>query len=502
MIAFVIYSIVIVLLIYQNGFFKLFTDDKLSRKTFSLFFLLKILAIPFFYFLFMRISPGGQKLDAAKFFSDATVMNYLAYKEPLEYVKMLFGFQDDSIGSRFYNTCIVLTDNWDNGEMRDFFYNDNRVVIRFHSLIHFIAFKSFFVHALFNCFFSFIGITLIYKAIKQYFIGKEMVLMIILCLFPSLWLYTGGVLKEGWVIFFMGSIIYNLKLIFENGLSVKRINSLLVLTFISLILKPYLLFYALVYFGLYFMVKRYYHGKKPLVVFFSIIILALIAMNLFSIGFNKRSLTKVALDREREFADLAKGGIFLLDSSKFVRLSYNHELIKNVPGKSKYFTIKKNVPYIYWEHQHQNDTLFCASNSDTLTQYSLVYELPTAGSNIDVVKGSSNIIAIGIRSLYYTVAHPLFFNAKGVMQIFASFENLLLLLSILIILIHVLKAQNNLFFPLILFLFGISIFVLIGITTPNSGAIMRYRSPAAIFIVCAAWYFINKPLNKLFQKSN
>jgi len=421
-------------------------------------------------------------------------MNNLAYINFPEYLKMLVGLQDDSQGSFFFKTCIDTTYNWDNGPVKDFLYNDNRIVIRIHSLLHFIAFGSYFVHALFSCFFSFIGLFFIYRAFREYFQGKEKVFFLILCLFPTLWLYTGGLLKEGLTILFLGLILFSLKKLLQERIQIKNILLFIPLLFISLLLKPYILFYALLFFGLFQLISRTSLKFKSLI-FIGSLISTVILVNFAAIAIKKKSLLQAAYQREKEFMDLSTGGIFLLDSVKFVRVPYDTNLVERVFNKPDSYRIKKGVHYTYWEHTHQQDTLYCAYNTNSASTYSLVYILPKAGSTINVIQGSSNFPVIIARSFYYTMLHPFFYNAKSAMQLFASFENLFLIVCVIISFIGLLISKSEKLPAIAFILFGISLFIMIGISTPNSGAIMRYRSPAAVFIIISALYFI--PLKKL-----
>ncbi|MGZ3898756.1 MAG: hypothetical protein ACXVNQ_00415 [Bacteroidia bacterium] len=454
-------------------------------------FILKILAVPAFY-LFFKISYGGiTKLDAGKFYADSVVMNNLAYLDFTEYLKMLFGLQDDSEGSWFFKTCIDTTNNWDNGPVKDFLYNDNRVVIRIHSLLHFIAFGSYFVHALFSCFLSFIGLTFIYKTFKEYFIGKESWLFMALCLFPTLWLYTGGLLKEGLTLFFLGLLLHCIKNVIQKKKVWRNILFLIFLVFISLHLKPYILFYGAVVFFLFFIIQQN-KTRHKIVLFFSTLVLITIAINFVSVITKHRTLMEAAQKREKEFMDLSTGGIFLLDSVKFVRVPYDTNNVVRVKNKPGHYTIKQKVSFAYWEHTHQQDTLYCKSNEDTNTIYSVVYILPKAGSMVNILQGSSNLFVICLRALYYTTLHPFFVNAKGLIQQFASLENLLLCFCFVVVLVGLFTSPHAKFPGIVFLFFGLSLFILIGFTTPNSGAIMRYRTPGAIFILMSALYFPRK----------
>ena len=139
-----------------------------------------------------------------------------------------------------------------------------------------------------------------------------------------------------------------------------------------------------------------------------------VSVNTLSVLIKNKSLSQAAIEREREFSDLAKGGIFLwqTDSSKFVRLKFNYKLVNRIDSKNNIFTIKSGSSFTYWEKSHQQDTLFCKSNSDTVTKYKLLYHLPTAGSNIDIIGQSQNLILIFAKSLFYTIAHPFFTMQK------------------------------------------------------------------------------------------
>jgi hypothetical protein len=489
-IAFIVYAIIFLFLIYRNSFFGLFRSEHLSNKLLALTFLLKIPSVFVFYYLFKILYGGIDDLDAGKFFHDAKVMNDLAFLDFGEYLKMLFGFQDDTEGSFFFKTCIDTTHNWDNGQVKDFLYNDNRTIIRLHSLIHFIAFNSYFVHALFSCFISFTGIFFIFKTFRTLFAGKEIWFFLCILFFPTLWLYTGALLKEAPTVLLFGLTIFHLKALILD----KKYRSFLILTFLlflTLFLKPYFTFYGAVFFALFFMLLRL-STKRKILVFVTVLIAIALSANVISITIKNRSFVQAALKKEMEFQDLSTGGIFLLDSVKFVRLPFDSSLIKEVPGKKKTYTIKKDAPFTYWEHSHQQDTLYITANTDTIQKYSLVYVLPKAGSAINVIGHSTNPLEIAVRSLYYTTAYPLFINARGIMQYYASLENVLLITCNLFVLIQIMKKRSDKFVPFSFLIFSLSLFIVIGITTPNSGAIMRYRAPAAIFIILAALYFINR----------
>ena len=175
----VIYLIIVLYFIRTNAFFGVFRDNSLNHKTISILFLLKALAIPAMYLLYWYLYGGIESFDAGVFYHDSAELNQFAKKHPFEYIKAMLGLQNDESGSFFFEHYIKNTFNWDNGRNTRFFYNDNRVVIRLHSIVHFFAFQSYFVHALFSCFLSFIGIFCLYRSFK-------ILLIILLILFDGI----------------------------------------------------------------------------------------------------------------------------------------------------------------------------------------------------------------------------------------------------------------------------------------------------------------------------
>ena len=491
MIAAVIYLIVFLALIYKTNFFGVIKDEIISSKTFTILFLLKSLSIPAFVIIYKKFYGGLENFDAGNFYNDAKAVNTFAHHHFLEYLKMLVGLQNDNDGSFCYNNCLIYTHNWDNGRIRDFLYNDNRVVIRVHSLLHFIAFNSYYVHALFSCFLSFIGITYLYKALKEFFIGKEIWVLLILCFFPTLWFYTGSLSKEALTLFFLGCGVYQIRKFILKDYKYSSVLFLIFIVFVSFLLKPYVLLFSFVCFALFFKIQYSKKTNYKLIIYFSSIFIFILLLNITSLFLKNKSLYRVAMARQRVFADASTGGIFLLDSKRtFVRLEYDSTLVKKI--KPNYYTITLNAPYIYWENSHQQDTLLCKANTDTTTKYTLVYQLPKSGSNFIL---PDSFLYLSASGFYYTLFYPLFFNSKNSLQLIASLENVFIILSLILIIMGLVRSNKQKFIPITLISITLIVCFLIGITTPNSGAVIRYRSLVVIFILLSALYYF--PIKKI-----
>jgi hypothetical protein len=495
-----LYLLVITVLILWNGFFGIFNDERLSRRKLATFFFLKALAIPVFFFVYHDYYGGLSKFDTGKFYSDAVVLNNCAKKHPLTYVKLLVGIEDNKNAE--HQDCIAETQNWQRGKDGKFFYNDNRVLIRVHSLLHFIAFDSWQVHSLFSCFFGFIGLFWIYCAFKDYLPRKETATMAILCLFPALWFYSGALLKEGLVLFVMGGGIYLLRNWVVGDMRPMRVVLLAILLAFSTILKPYLLITAFFCFGWFFHIIHKATLKSRSLYYLAFLVIVAFAANLTLKVTKGKSMGKIISKHQRTFKGASSGGIFLAGETTYLRLNYDTTLVTQVPGKKFRYTVHKGVPYMYWMDMHNRDTLYNTSNQDTVTQYELAFMSPKGSSNFDLPDLCTHRWKAITWALYYALFHPFFINADNALQMLASFENLLLLLAIGMVMYGMVRRQKSRLFPTALMSFAIIICLIVSLSSPNSGAVFRYRAPAVIFILLAALYYYEKPKRQLPEYEN
>ena len=221
--------------------------------------------------------------------------------------------------------------------------------------------------------------------------------------------------------------------------------------------------------------------------------LSLLVANFASIPFKGKSLIAAALKQRETFISLAKGGIFLENKNHFVRLPDDTSLIKSVNATNKIFTIKRNAAFMYWK-TGQSDTLFNTNNRDTITRYEFVDRISESHSNISICQ--KNLYCKITDSFYYTFFFPLFYNAKGLLQIVASVENLMICLAFITIVIGVLKNKKEPALPFTCLFICLFISLLISFLAPNMGAIFRYRSPSLLFLLVAALYYVKFPIKR------
>jgi hypothetical protein len=75
-------------------------------------------------------------------------------------------------------------------------FNENRTIIRLNALLMFVSLKTYFVHILFFCFISFIGIVLITNSVFGFTDIRNLIIALPILLLPSVLFWTSGVMKE------------------------------------------------------------------------------------------------------------------------------------------------------------------------------------------------------------------------------------------------------------------------------------------------------------------
>ncbi len=486
----IVYFLIILFFIYKNGLFGIFNDTKISRTQFSLLFIFKCLAIPVFYWVYEVKYGGIHQYDAGLFFKDSKIINSIAYANFPEYLKLLFGIQDDSPGSYLYTNYLNRTFNWDEGTSWRLFFNDNKTIIRFHSIIHFISFNSYYVHALFSCLLSYIGITFIYRSLKHLFVSKEMLLISAFIFLPNIWLYTGALLKEPIVLFNIGVILLFTNYLFETKQSPQRKIAMMIgIAALIYCLKPQITGIVFLLYLLYKLFAKSNIKMKGMAYILSIVI-AFIVLNFGFLATKGVSVATFINKKQAEFIDVMNGGIFLKDNKKFVRLPYDTTLInQNAHLNQNNITIKRGVKFLYWEDSHQADTLICESNQDTIQTYSLIYKIVPAksGYKIPTIERNFSAVQTIVKSIYHALVYPLKFD--GLLNTIASMESLFFVICLFISIISLAFVKDRLTVLWFITLF-IALLIMFGIATPNTGAILRYRSVVSPFIVLALIYSV------------
>lgn len=475
---------------------KFFSLEGVSGRTLSLIFILKIIFGTVLSLIYTYYYTDRSTADVFKYFDDSKAMFDALFRQPVDYFKMLFGIGNNTPHfDRYYNQM----NHWSR-EFESNLYNDSHTIIRFNAFVRLFSFGYYYVHTVFICFVSLLGLTAIYKTFVPYLKNKKKELIIAVFLFPSVLFWGSGVLKEGLLFFGMGMLIYYFHKAIHEKLSIRFalwiIGSAVLLMFtkfyILVCLVPGLLAnWWIAKSNNRFLVLKY-------VGVFSIYIL--LGLNIYRVLPNYDPLEILSL-KQKDFINLANGGTYLINDTALVYISpENREMI--LTKDSTTYQVKQGTPYYYWKLTDFNeaDTVFIDHSKDTAF-YSIMSDNPKTGSAIIIGKLEPNLwnfIKNSPAALANSLFRPHVFETTSIFLIVAAIENFIIWSFIILSLFffHRKTEGNSMLYFCISFVF--LLFLLTGLITPVLGAIVRYKVPAIPFLLIALLMITDK--EKLVQK--
>lgn len=297
-------------------------------------------------------------------------------------------------------------------------FNDNRTIIRLNALFHFFSFGYYYIHVVFLNFLSFIGLFSLFKVFESECPERKKELLFFTFLFPSTLFWGSGLLKDGLLLFGMGVLVYQF----------------------------------------YFYLKHPEQHRRivPIVLSFALL-----------------SITKLYI-----IVLLAPG---LLTWAIMTKLKFGKPLIYTVAVYFLFFTCAFNfyrilpeynlAAMLYWK---QFNFYGFATSVDSKS----LIEIPRLGLDTwSVVKNMP-------QAFLTTYLRPFFNDIKGNPLVLLSvLENCMIFFATAISLLNYRRPlQKDTGFLWATIFFVITLYILIGLTTPVLGAIVRYKIPALPFL--------------------
>lgn len=396
------------------------------------------------------------------------------------------------------NTNSSEVSGW-NSSFDDVFYNNSRIIIYINFFIQFLSFNNPFVHILFFCFFSFVGLTALYNAFYKYFPTKKNILVLGIYIVPSVLFWTSGVYKEAVAMLCVGLIVYVTDFGLTKLYSINSVILLVILFLLLFFLKIYILVCLLPLLIINFCVTRL--GNKNYILKYSVCFILLIGVfHLFSKISDKTNLYQLVADKQVKAINEANGGIFLVNEQNFVRLNYNDLGILIAESDSTYKIANGNT-YMSWKLDNMQDTTFVVNSNDSAI-YKIMYKIVPASSTIELQKmeptfmGTLKRIPFAIANVFF---QPTLFSVKNILQLFSWIENVWLLLLIVFALLFFDKTLfDKKEILLFCILFALFQFAMIGLTSPVVGAMVRYKVTALPFLFTICMLCVDG--EKLFKK--
>jgi hypothetical protein len=406
---------------------RFFSDSGITTTRLWILFSIKLVIGFGLTWIYTTYYTNRLEADIFKYFDDSEVMYNALYSNPVDFFKMLFGYGNDH--EHFFNSYYLKMNNWDR-TYESSTYNDSRTIIRFNAMIRLFSMGNFHIHTLFFTCLSMIGFTGIFRSFKGFFSNKQGALIIVVFLIPSVIFWSSGALKESVLIFGMGILIYSLKQLTEQKTNIKLLT-LFILSFILLFFIKFYVLLALLPCVIGYFISVKFQIKHPLIIYSSVVLV-------FSV------------------------------------LAFNS---KEIPP---YFDFLETLV------TKQKDFIRLAEVTDSGSQFKLTRLEP---SFIGIVK-------VVPEALLNCCIRPLPQSGKSLVYLPSIIENIIILLSIFLAVFSIFKrkvtltleAKNMVWFSLV---FTMLLFTIIGLTTPVSGALVRYKIPAMPFLGIAILTFLN-----------
>lgn len=250
---FLLTTLILLLIIY---FFTQKHGSSIKPIWWATAFFLKVLAGIFLVYIYLGYYSDRETADIFKYYDDGKSIWETTRGNNKDYIKIILGTYNKNEYEDFKKKYINKTDHWDRADFVPFRY-ENRIIIRINAALMPLTGGNYGLHLLFFILISFIGQYLLFKSIET-FMNKKIGFLIIF-LFPSLLLWSSGILKEALIMFVIGLWFYGLKMFIDKK-SLWSILILIIATIIAFTVKIYIiigLFLAILPLIIYQIIKKY-----------------------------------------------------------------------------------------------------------------------------------------------------------------------------------------------------------------------------------------------------
>ncbi len=410
------YLLLFNILLYRFGMFQL---PRLKPWLTLALFNLKFLAGVFSWAVYTFYYTDVKNNDVHKYYSDAVILQQYGVQNPLSFAKVMVG-DDGALDARVEAAMKNWHRNFDEAP-----FNENRTVIKLNAFLLFFSFNTYFVHILFMCFISLIGIILLIQAVFHHSSNLNVLYAIPVLFLPSVLLWGSGVMKEPLLIFGLGIYVYAL---IRFRLSVKYLLLLATGALVLLMVKFYVLICLLPASFAYLLFRESRSLQQVVVRYISISLLLLVSVLM---------IPKV------------------LPTLNPIQILVNKQ-----------------------QHAVKEASYFKAGSAIAIPE----------------VSDELSLIAAAPAGLWNVFMRPYLTECKNVMMLLSGVETILIWLLLLSLLYRFRWTEQfdyNLFFFLLVS--SLLYFMLIGVTSPVLGNLVRYKAPMLPMFMFA-WALAGKPL--------
>lgn len=227
MIITLIYICLVFWIIQKWSFFNI---EGIRKFEFYLAFSLKLFTGFILYLIYTEYYEQRSLADIFKFYDDSKIISDVALSKPIDFLQILFGLDFDK--AYFESNYFINMNHWETS-YKSVIMNESRLIIKINALFNLVGFNNYIFNAANFILIGYLGLIMIIKSFFNQIKMMNTRLLFWSCmLFPSIVLWTSGILKEPLTFFAIGLILFGIQ-----GALAKKKKSIVIL-----VIGGYLLF--------------------------------------------------------------------------------------------------------------------------------------------------------------------------------------------------------------------------------------------------------------------
>jgi hypothetical protein len=368
--------------------------------------------------------------------------------------------------------------------------------MRVNAMLHFISNGEVIIHFLFLSFASFMGGVDLYQWLKKKSNLPPIALLVLTTLTPSIAFWGSSIIKEPLMILGLCLLIRG---VFDDISIGRKTWRILLGGLLTFAFKPYVIICILAALVYYLFFSRLFRKQWIAVITFGVVSISALLITNYA-----DKLAYVISNQQEDFINLRDGGLYLHgDKEHFFYIYYDNRSHFSI--KNGIATLEKPVG-AYYMKKNENFERFPMRLDEVGKSYRVYLTLQKTGSKVDVTLIKDNfwqMLLNGPEAIFNSFVQPIPNKQSTWLQYPAFIENLLFILAAVLTFFIFPKSisQKEKRTLVSLALFAAFIAMIVGWTTPVSGAIVRYIVPAHIaIIVIFAIKFDYKKLKQRFLK--
>lgn len=445
----------------------------LSVRKLLVGWVIKLVACSVFFLTYtFYYGEGKLSQDAGAFVEEARVLNSLFQQNKSEYLTVLLNLPGhEKIVYREFHSIPYCRFAPPNSTV-----NSTRNHIKLLSLGLLVFVDNIYILFVLMCLISYLGLLYLFRFLRSAWHIEEHYFWLFFA--PSLLFWDSSILKETFSLFGICLMIPA----FLTKFSSKTINKIALIGFVfTLLIKPYL-FICLALSFIILPIIRYFRSRKKAFVALSIALLTVFAFTNTTNVF----LKKIS-DKQFDFINDGMGGIHLKGDTCNYYLTHEQEHLLKRVGWVYVLTEDTEVRTMSFSKKKLDKTVRLTAFQDSIP---IIYSLTGGESYFPITAIDyqwSNFLICLPEAFINSFFRPFPFE-KGnfFLNIFFFLESFgfFVLLSY-VIFQHTYWRKTHFYSIMGLLVFCLILSILIGLTTPISGAIVRYRIPVQMILIVA-----------------